>query len=165
MFLSAFYVSGVRNVIADGLSRNSTLSLDWTLDKGSFRWMLAQTSIPQVDLLATRENAHLPVFVSPVLDVKATAIDAFTLDWNRWKVIYLFLPSSMISRVLSHLEAFQGVALLIAPLWPNQPWFPLLAARAKSRIPLPDPVLSQVVGEQTVFCKSRVLLQLACWIL
>ena len=165
LFLSAFHISGVRNVIADGLSRSLPISTEWMLDKSSFKWILGRAPTPQVDLFATRENAQLPSFVSPVLDVKAVEVDALSIPWDRWRVVYLFPPTPLILKVLAHLETFKGTALLVTPDWPGQAWFPLLRRKARECLHLPDPRLSQIVAGERVFCSSRALLRLLCWIL
>ena len=44
----------------------------------------------QIDLFATAENHQLPLYVAPNIDQKAVGVDAMSLDWNQWEVIYLF---------------------------------------------------------------------------
>ena len=164
LVVSAFHIAGVRNVIADGLSRSRPLASEWTLDSDSFQSICNKTFLPQIDLFATRENHRLPAFVSPVPDSLAVHMDAFRVDWNVWKDIYLFPPSPMIMKVVSLLESFRGRALLITPDWPNQAWYPLLMARAQNRFLLPHPILSQRVGENRIYCTSSNLKTLLCWI-
>ena len=43
-------------------------------------------------VVATVENRNLPIYVAPNHDPRAIATDAFSLDWNRWKTIFLFPP-------------------------------------------------------------------------
>ena len=96
--------------------------------------------------------------------MKALATNAFTQDWNQWSRVYMFPPTNMLLRVLSHLESFKGMALLVAPVWPNQNWYPLLLARAKRRLILPNPKLFQKVGADIFWNRSKVLENLACWV-
>ena len=165
LFLSAFHVAGVSNVIADGLSRRTALASEWALDKKSFQWLCNLGIYPQVDLFATRENHQLPKFVSPILDPSAVGKDAFTLDWNLWQKIYLFPPWTQISKVLNILQTFKGQALLVAPRWPLQAWFPALQTRARKSFKIPNPILSQRVGKTTFYRTSEVDLHLHVWIL
>ena len=162
--ISVFHIAGVSNVLADSLSRPDPVSSEWTLDERSFQWMCLQLGTPQVDMFATRYNARVPTFVSPVQDVEAFAINAFTQDWNQWSLVYAYPPTNMILRVLNHMEGFRGTVLLIAPIWPNQNWYPLLLARAKRRLVIPSPKLFQQIGGRTFWAESRAIQNLACWV-
>ena len=106
--LTACHIARVRNVVADGLSRNKPLSSEWSLDRASFRWLCNQVFRPKIDLFATRENHQLPMYVSPIPDPLATATDALSLNWNQWESLYIFLPSSLLLRILSLLEDYRG---------------------------------------------------------
>ena len=78
LFLTTCHIAGVRNVIADGLSRSKPLSSEWTLDHQSFSWLCQKEFVPSVDLFATKENHKLRSYVSPVPDIEAVAVDAFS---------------------------------------------------------------------------------------
>ena len=52
-------------------------------------------------------------------------IDAFTLDWTN-HFLYAFPPFSILPQFLQKLEMDQAQAILIAPNWPTQPWYPKL---------------------------------------
>ena len=56
-------------------------------------------------------------------DPDAYAMDAMCLNWKE-KYVYIFPPFSMLSRVFQKLQKDQGQALVIAPLWRTQVWFP-----------------------------------------
>lgn len=163
--LSVFHIAGVRNILADALSRRAPVSSEWSLDSSSFHQICARVGIPEVDLFATCENHKVPTYVSPVPDQRAIAVDAFTLDWGQWSLIYLFPPVRMLLRTLNILESYRGTAVLVTPLWPGQPWFPLAQARARDNFVLETPLLSQRVGGRTISSKSSVFRQLICWIL
>ena len=163
IFISAFHIAGVRNVIADGLSRTKPLSSEWSLDDASFQWIVSKFFLPQIDLFATAENKKLEAYVSPVPDSQAVAVDAFRVDWNWWDEVYLFPPTSLLLRVLQVLETFRGRALLITPDWPHQAWFPLLTRRARTSVLLPAPHLSQRVGVRSISCGLRAFHNLRCW--
>ena len=164
LHLTACHIAGVRNVVADGLSRNSPLPSEWSLDEESFRLMCLKEFVPEIDLFATRENRKLPRFLSPVPDRLAEGVDAFTCPWNRWQSVYLFPPTSLLLRVLLLLQHYRGRALLVTPDWPNQPWYPLALRLAKRRWPLPHPRLSQQVGENIICASSKIYLHLLCWV-
>ena len=111
------HIAGPLNVLADKGSRSSPISTEWSLDRPSFLWACRELGlVPEVDLFATRENAQLPSFVSPCLDPWADAQDSFTVDWNRWSIIYLFPPIPCLARVAVRLLSFRGAGILIAPI-------------------------------------------------
>ena len=76
---------------------------------------------PQVDLFATGFNDKLPQFVSPVPDPQAWAVDALSLSWEGLDP-YAFPPAAILV-----VEKLQNSPCnwfsLIAPGWPNMPWF------------------------------------------
>ena len=117
--LSASHLEGVRNVIADSLSRFAPLESEWSLDDKSFQWILSRVRDLQVDLFATEYNHKLKCYVALNLDPQAFATDALSLDWNQWDSIYLFPPINCLLRVLHKLRTFKGKLALIAPNWPK----------------------------------------------
>ena len=95
---------------------------------------------PQIDLFATRFNNKLPLFVSPVPDPMATAVDALSLPWENLDA-YAFPPTAILGKVVEKLQdsPYQRL-ILIAPGWPNMPWFGDLVEMS-SQIPLLLPQL------------------------
>ena len=90
---------------------------------------------PQIDLFATRFNNKLPLFVSPVPDPRATAIDALSLPWGDLDA-YAFPPTTILGKVVEMLQDCPCKRLiLIAPGWPNITWFWDLVEMS-SQIPL-----------------------------
>ena len=122
--LRARHIPGRLNVIADKLSRhNQVIQTEWSLSQEVFILLCSRWAQPQVDLFATRFNHKLPQFVSPVPDPAAWAVDALSLPWENMDV-YAFPPVSLINQVISKVMD-QGCRrmVLIAPGWPNMPWF------------------------------------------
>ena len=76
-------------------------------------------------MFASRLNYQHTPYVSCLPDPQAMAIDAFTLDWSN-HFLYAFLPLSILPQFLQKLELDQAQAILIAPNWPTQPWYPRL---------------------------------------
>ena len=79
---------------------------------------------PQRDFITTRfNNNKLPQFVSPVPDSLAWAVDALSLPWEDLD-LYVFPPVAMMGKVVAKLKDYScRRIILIAPGWPNMPWF------------------------------------------
>ena len=77
---------------------------------------------PEVDLLASRLNAQLPVFVSYHPDQDAMYINAFSISW--WnKPFYAFPPSAVIGKVLHKIVLDVATGTIVVRNWPTQPWY------------------------------------------
>ena len=121
--LMAKHIPGRLNVLADGLSRrHQLLPSEWSLHQEVANLIFAELGQPMVDLFATRLNHRLPLYVSPVMDPGAWALDALTLDWDRL-VAYAFPPLSLIPQVLRKVRTSRCQILLVAPWWPQRSWF------------------------------------------
>ena len=118
---------------------------------------------PSIDLFATRLNHRLPFYVSPIPDQKALSIDALTMDWNHIHA-YAFPPFHLIPAVINKIRLSQCKIVLIAPLWPDRPWFPELLGLLVS-----PPVFLPVIPNLLAQLKGRILhqnqghLQLHAW--
>ncbi|XP_070179926.1 uncharacterized protein [Littorina saxatilis] len=122
--ISAKYLPGCLNILADSLSRTSQiLHSEWTIAHQALRRMWTQVDKPLVDLFATRFSRRLPVFVSPVPDPEAWEVNAMEIDWKDL-VAYAFPPIPLLSKVLRKADLEKPRLVLIAPLWPSQAWFP-----------------------------------------
>ena len=74
-------------------------------------------------MFATRYNYKLVQYVSPVPDPNAWAVDALTVSWENLD-LYTFPPVSLLGKVISKLsDHLYKRVILIAPGWPNMPWF------------------------------------------
>ena len=81
--LKARQIPGRLNVMADLLSRsNQVQSTEWSLHPQVFKQICQKWFTPHVDLLATRLNHKLPLYVSPVPDPNASDIDALNINWS-----------------------------------------------------------------------------------
>ena len=123
--LTTRFLSGLRNVVADAVSRRGqVLPTEWTLHPEVCKALWRLWGQPSVDLFATSLNFRLQAFVSPFPDPMAIASDAFLFNWNHLE-LYAFPPPAVIRRVINKLLTAQGTYLtLIAPFWPRQEWFP-----------------------------------------
>ena len=96
--LKARHIPGRLNVVADKLSRlGQTIQTEWSLLPEVFQTICSRWHRPQIDLFATRFNNKLPLFVSPVPDSLAAAVDALNLPWEDLDA-YAFPTSSHIGQ-------------------------------------------------------------------
>ena len=126
IFVSAAFIAGSSNVLADFSSRNFSDTTEWMLKKEIFQKICAQFFTPDIDLFASRLNFQVSRFVTWFLQPGAYRSDAFSFSWSEY-LPYIFAPFNMIGKVLNKvMEDKVNQALLIVPFWPSQTWFPLL---------------------------------------
>ncbi|VDI47075.1 Hypothetical predicted protein [Mytilus galloprovincialis] len=144
------HVPGKLNVLADALSRTLTpVNTEWELLQSVFQAITLQWGSPHVDLFATSLNYKIQVFMSPVPDPKAYAVDCMSVPWDGM-FAYAFPPFRFLSQVLRKISAEQGLIILIAPAWPKQAWFPDLLHLSCARplvLPVRHNLLSQFKGK------------------
>ena len=144
---------GCLNVIADKLSRQGqVIQTEWSLHQGVFDLLVQTWHRPQVDMFATKYNCKLAQYVSPMPDPNAWAVDALTVSWENLDM-YVFPPVSLLGKVVSKLsDHLYKRVILIAPGWPNMPWFWDLV-ELSSQIPLCLPSHPDLVTQP--FNKAR----------
>ena len=109
MSLTITHLPGKLNVKADKTSREFPDDTEWS---------------PDVDLFASQLNAKILCYVAWKPDPNAFAIDAFTLNWSVFNLVYCFPPFSVIGKVLQKLLQYQTTAILVLPERPTQFWYP-----------------------------------------
>ena len=68
-----------------------------------------------MDLFATRHNYKLPIFVSPVSDPLAYAMDALSTEWED-TFVYACPPTPLLPKILLELQASVNYKMiLVAP--------------------------------------------------
>jgi hypothetical protein len=80
---------------------------------------------PNIDLFATKLNFVLPIYISPVGDPQAFAVDALSVDWKGMSA-YAFPPTTLLLKVIQKITETPCPVLLVTPYWPRMPWFALL---------------------------------------
>ena len=165
--LRARHIPGHLNVVADKLSRlGQTIQTEWSLLPEIFQAICDRWHQPQIDLFATRFNNKLPLFVSPVPDPRATAVDALSLSWEDLDA-YAFPPTAILGKVVEKLQDSPYRRLIIiAPGWPNMAWFWDLVEMS-SQIPLLLPQLPNLLTQPFNQTPHRSLtnLNLHAWLL
>lgn len=158
------HIPGKLNVIADKLSRpNRIPSTEWGLNRNVANQVFSLWKVPQLDLFATRFNHLLPLFVSPVPDHRASAVDAMSMDWGNL-FAYAFPPFNLIPLVLAKIRKSPCQIILIAPLWPQRSWFPLLMSLL-SDLPRKLPAIPDIVSQNrgSLLHSNPAILHLHAW--
>ena len=110
------HIPGKFNILADSLSRlDRPLKTEWALDQSVANSIFQMLNYPNVDLLATRFNHKLPLYISPVPDNQALAIDALSMNLN-FLHAHAFPPTILIPSVLAKIHQSGCRIVLIAPL-------------------------------------------------
>ena len=123
--LQAEHLPGSLNIVADLESRTVKDRCDWMINPRVFQQIQKSLGPLEIDLFASRLTKQLPRYYSWRPDPKAEAIDAFLQNWVQVKG-FANPPWCLIPRCLSQIKQQQAEVLLITPLWPSQPWFPVL---------------------------------------
>ncbi|MEW8547329.1 MAG: reverse transcriptase domain-containing protein [Candidatus Thiodiazotropha sp.] len=156
------HIPGKTNILADRLSRLSKpISTEWSLDQTVCNMILAATGYPNIDLFATRLNKKLPVYVSPIPDDRALAIDALSMNWDGIHA-YAFPPFALIPAIINKVRQHQCKIVLIAPFWPEMSWFPELL-RLIVAPPLRLPVMRNLLTQFRFVNQNSESLRLHVW--
>ena len=123
--MTAQHIPGIQNDVGDTASRELDSRTEWTLDKQIFQSICQRFYTPEVDLFASRLTHQVPKYVSRYPDPGALAVDAFLQDWSKWSCL-IHPPVVLLPRILRKIREDQATALVIAPNWSGQPWFPEL---------------------------------------
>ena len=117
------HLPGKENITADEESRVIRDKSDWMLNPSIFHRIQKNLGPVYLDLFASR---LLPRFFSWRPDPLVMATDALLQDWSRMRA-YANPPWILIGRVLAKIQASNpDLILLVAPIWPSQPWYPTL---------------------------------------
>ena len=145
VWLSAAHIPGKDNVQADYYSREQNDSKEWAITPKLFQNLRKILGQPDIDLFASRTNCQVRPYVSWHPDPDCFAVDAFSLPWTH-NLSYCFPLFSLVGRVIQKIREDKATAILVAPLWPTQSWYPT--------------VLSMLVGYPVVFPARRANLYL-----
>ena len=121
--LAPLFLPGIRNVLADSLSRPRQLaSSEWSLTMDVFRSLRRRWPL-MIALCATSAKHRCSIYFSPYRDPLSAGTDALLQSWDGL-LAYAFPPWSFLSRGLAKLRVSHRTLLtLIAQYWPQHPWF------------------------------------------
>lgn len=162
--IHAEHIPGVENIRADWESRHVKDSSDWMLDPQVFQQLNGLLGPFSIDLFAARTNAQLPRYCSWRQDPGAWATDAFTISWST-QFPYMFPPFILISQCLDKLRTERTPGVMIAPVWPNQVWFPQLLEQLED-LPVLLPPIEDIVTSPDGYYHPMAMrghLPLAAW--
>lgn len=160
--IEAFFIPGKLNTVADAESRAKEDASDWQLCPVVFNRVASIWPI-NIDLFASGWNRQLVPFCSWRPQPDAHAVNAFSLNWSDWNG-YAFPPFSLILSCLNKVRRELVEIVFITPVWPSQPWFPVLLEMTVDvpRVIRPSSALLQSSrGEPHPLLRQGVLL--AAW--
>lgn len=124
--LLASYINSKQNWVADMESRRISTETEWSLSSKAFDSIQASLGYPEIDLFASISNHKCKKYVSRLSDPGASAVDAFTLNWNKLN-FYAFPPFCLILRVIHKIIQDKAEGIVVVPEWSSQPWYPLIS--------------------------------------
>ena len=95
------------------------------LDRDVYRQIEIRYGKCDIDLFASRLNNQFKPYVSYTPDKDATVINALAMALSNI-MCYVFCSFSIMGTVLHKIASDKADAVVIAPIWPTQPWFPQL---------------------------------------
>ncbi|XP_068096310.1 CCAAT/enhancer-binding protein gamma isoform X1 [Hyperolius riggenbachi] len=131
--LTAVHIRGDRNILADTLSRQLILEIEWELNPRIFKLIVERWGQPILDLFATAQNAKTKDFCSIQTGTQRNRLDTFSVHWGEG-LIYAFLPFKLIQKVVCKIVKDKALVILVVPWWPKRCWFPQL-----KRVALEEP--------------------------
>ncbi|XP_075325299.1 uncharacterized protein LOC142383412 [Odontesthes bonariensis] len=161
--LKAMYLPGERNQTADLLSRGKPPPGDWQLHPEVVLNIWATFGRANVDLFASEESTHCPLWFSLTEESSPLGQDALAHDWPE-VLLYAFPPIPLIAPTLQRVLQQGHRLLLVAPFWPGRTWFPLLhrlCSGSPWRLPDRRDLLSQWQGQ--IWHPDPSRLQLWVW--
>ena len=125
IFIHAEHLPRKLNVRADWHSRHTQDCSNRQLHPLIFQQLQDGLGLFSIDLFVLHTNAQFSSYCSGKLEPSAIAIDALSISWRDHHP-YLFPPFSLLIRCLEKINREKVEAVVIAPVWCNQVWYPLL---------------------------------------
>ena len=112
---------------------------DWQLAPRYFRRLDKLWGPHTVDRFAAEHNCQLPRYNARWRDGSAEAVDCLSLPDQSWRQESNWCnpPWELLSDLAAKIRQSGAGATVVAPYWPQQPWFPLLSDLASEIIKFP----------------------------
>jgi hypothetical protein len=126
IFLTAEYLPGVENSIADSLSRVEANWAEAQLHPHLFDLIERRWGPHTLDCFAAQTNKQCTRYVSFRLDTHTMYTDFLSRPASAKENLWAFPPFALLGRLMRKIEEEEiaNVSLLI-PVWPAQPWWPV----------------------------------------
>ena len=134
IMLTAKYIPGLDNAIADAESRYMRDKSDWQLLPAIFKKLDTLRGPLTLDLYASRWNHQVPLFYSWQAQPGSLGSDALQQTWRK-AGNYAFPPFCLISKTLHKVLRDKIQAIIITPTWPTQVWYSQLLSHS-SKLPV-----------------------------
>ena len=122
--LSAEWIPGVDNKLADRLSRIQNNYSDKMLHPDLFSLIQTRFGKVQVDLFASEQTAQVPRYISYRAEERAWYVDVFSRPLPKGLSMYANPPFALMGRLLAKVRREAAELTLVAPVWTSQPWWP-----------------------------------------
>jgi hypothetical protein len=118
------YIRYAANIWADSLSRELDRD-DWQLNPRIFAYLQQICSPHSLDRFANMENTELPPFNARWRDPKCEDVDCLHMSDAHWtcESNYYTPPWNALPSLAAKLRESGATATIIAPYWPDRPWF------------------------------------------
>ena len=139
---------GLDNWAADQLSRGGLDPGGWRLHPQVVAEIWFRYGRAEVDLFASQESTHCPLFFSLGKDNPPLGVDALAHPWPR-VLLYAFPPFVLLPALLQRVRSEEMRLVLVAPCWPHMTWFsdiPPLLDGTPWELPVRRDLLSQAQG-------------------
>jgi len=159
------YIPGAVNVVADWSSRYVDSRGDWAIKQVVLEqvwdWIRCMGLPPfTIDGFASAANHVVPLWVSRFYEPGATYVDFFSAPIPEEAVLWINPPFSVLHRTLIHLRRSRHTAYVVAPLWPDTPWFGPLQTMSQAVFTLPEDAFTSItLGHQQGYHAVPYLIQ------
>lgn len=133
LWIFASYIKSKENINADFESRVVNIDTEWQLSTDAFNIIMTKLGMPEIDIFASRVNAKCDKYISWHRDPSAWNVDAFTVNWSKF-FFYAFPPFCLLLKAVQKIRTDRATGIVVFPMWPSQPWYPLLMSMVVSEI-------------------------------
>ena len=116
---------------------------------------------PQINLFASHINVKLPLFCALRAGQGEMVVDVLSFSWRN-VFGYAFPPTVLVAKVLDKLIKDQATLVLIAPAWPDRPWYSTLL-HSLVEVPLRLPQRQDLLSQAGQYHQDPGFFKLTAW--